>query len=513
MSHGPQPPPRTGPPYPHGGGYGQPNGPAGAQYSQAQAPAAYPGGTPRKKSKRGAVIAVVAVVLAAAAGGGAWWWLGGGADEAADGGFAEKADTQLSTLLEERYPDDWKPDVSETHMTLGSHLDGRWLTEQHLVREMWNEVVAYDLADGSVAWRVPVPGNGACSASRDASPDGFVAIMRGEPIGATGPKPCDQLTLVDINAGKEVWTIKLEPDGANKHTVANRPVVWGEYVFVATESGGFRYGIADGAPAGRGSGSCVGNDYATSGDTLMIWEKCPDGWVLVGYGPDLTMRWLWKYPEEDARLAVLSADPLIVVVTSRSNHGQQVWRVEPGSPDDPGEHTVLVRMEQRSLAPKPPCASTGEKVSILAECTEAVVGDGVLYLEYALDENYRKKGIMALDLESGEERWRAEAGGELTLEPVSVDEDGRLIAFQSQSPDGDARAAVVAIDSGTGNITPVAGLPSGQESGLTGLLANTSLTGDIMWRDGIFVIATPGVVVADPGMGGGPGSPATVIYS
>lgn len=120
---------------------------------------------------------------------------------------------------------------------------------------------------------------------------------------------------------------------------------------------------------------------------------------------------------------------------------------------------------------------------------------------------------MALDLESGEERWRAEAGGELTLEPVSVDEDGRLIAFQSQSPDGDARAAVVAIDSGTGNITPVAGLPSGQESGLTGLLANTSLTGDIMWRDGIFVIATPGVVVADPGMGGGPGSPATVIYS
>ncbi len=530
LSYGPPPPPGHGPtgppaqPPPHPGPYpyGPPQGPPGPPGYQGgpawggpPQPPGHHGGPAGKKSKRGVVIAVVAVLVMAAGGAGAWsFWLKD--DSAGDVGFAPGTDKQLSMALEERFPEDWEPDASTARASLGSWLDGRWWTEKHFVREMWNEIVAYDLADGSVAWRVPVDGNGACKASRDVSPEGYVAVLRGEPATTeSGPRPCDRLTIVDVNKGEEVWTSDIEPGVASVlPDVGDRPVIWGETVLIPGQ-GQTNFDLKSGTQKDPKDRGCWNAAFAVFGDTL-ITRQCG---ALVGFGRDSEHLWTWEHPGDDeTSLTVLSADPLVVVVKSRDD--EQVVRVEPGDPDDrddPGEHTVIAEMDARSLDPMPPCGYGGGDSTELHTCHKAVVGAGVLYLKYAMDPNYRQVGIVAFDLTSGKELWRARADGELSLAPVGTDGDGRLIAFQPQDPPlGDyegSRGAVVALDPETGEVTPLAGLPIADSGDQKWLLANNSLEGDIEWRDGRLVIVSPGPTVVGDSAPGGAGSYATVIYS
>lgn len=481
-----------------------------------------PGG--KAKSKRGVVIAVVAVVLAAAAGAGVWLWQSAGSG-GQDGGLAAGADSRLSVTLEERFPDDWVPDGDEIEYTIGSLVDGRWWTEDHLVREMWNEVVAYDLADGSVAWRVPVDGNGACLAAREISPEGHIAVLRGDGFGSKAKKGCHQLTVIDTTTGKEVWTKELEPVGRSLPNQTDRPVIAGGFVHVSSDRGGQSLSLEDGSPLDGSSKGCPVTDYVAVDDVLMAWrDGCrvadgnPSDRVLVGFGEDLSMLWAWQFPEDDRDVqleTVLSVDPLLVLVTSGS--AQQVWQVEPGGDvTDPGKHRVVLEVVQygkdiRTLCP------LAEKSRELTECRDVLLGDGVLYLRSNLDENFERSGILAVDLDSGEELWRTESADELTLQPVRVDDDGRLIAYQAQRTEPGGRdsgspGVVVAVDPETGSLTPLAALPLETEAGRRPVLENGDLNG-VEWRDGRLAIVVPHVVVTREGSGGGAGSLATLVYS
>lgn len=368
----------SGQPYPRHGvpgqaqGYPGPPGPAWSGYP----PVPPPGGAKPKRTGRVVAIVIVAVLLMAGAAGSVWYWQSGG-DSGDSGGLAAEADQQLDLLVEEMYPEDWKPVGYDIEMTVGAWLDGHWWTEGHLVREMPEEVVAYDLADGSVAWRVPVPGNGFCRASHEQTADGLVVLLSGDEVDV-----CTRITAIDITTGTAVWSKDLPPlpGGAGQGdlfpTAGQHPVIVGDNVYVSTKRGGQFFSVRDGSqPQQYTPGSCFTTGFRAFGDTLLSWRDCLGseeqnlpGRHLTAFDRDQKPLWRWMFPEDETELelnGVLSVDPLVVVVQSRG--WSEVWQVEPGSdaPDDPGEHSVLVP-ESKMAEFMSPC---GRQVSTaLTDC-------------------------------------------------------------------------------------------------------------------------------------------------
>lgn len=463
------------------------------------------------------MIAVVVVVVALAAGGGVWFWQQSGDGGGGGGDLAAGADTQLTLTMEEKIPDDWTPEGDEVEMSVGSWIEGRWWTDKHLVREMPDEVVAYDPATGEAAWRLPLEGNGSCPSSREVTSEGYVAILRGDGMGSKAEKGCHQLTMVDITQGKEVWTVELEKMNPNQLVgITPIPVILGDYVHLATGDGGVHLSVADGSPTQMTLvGNCEPAAYQAIDETLISWMSCVNKerkpfYALLGWTGEMReIAWGWRHPEGGKKpvvARVLSLEPLVVVSDTRTE--QEIWRVQPGkgTVDDPGEHTVLVPSDPKISRPCP--ASTN-----LTQCDHVLVGDGVLYLRERLDENGRQHGIVAVDMETGDQRWTARAEGEASLCLIDLDENGRPILFQPQ--EGDAAAAVVAADPKTGDLTALAGLPK-VETGATGqnMVSNGDHgTGLLTWHDGTLGLLTSAVVVTKEGGGGGAGSLASLVYS
>lgn len=326
---------------------------------------------------------------------------------------AAEADTQLTLTLQDTVPEDWEPEGDEVAMSAGSLIDGRWWTDQHLVREMPDEIVAYDRTTGEVAWRVPVEGSGSCRSSQEVTPAGYVAVLRGDGMGSKAEKGCHQLTVVDIAKGKEVWTVELEKMKPTAKTVGGISVIAGGYVHVVTGRGGAHHAIADGSPAEMTLvGNCEPLAYQAIQETLISWMQCvnddrePFRAMLGWEGEMRQIAWGGRHPtgEKDPVVArVLSLDPLLVVSDTRT--AQEIWRV----------------------------------------------------LRRRFDENGRRNGVVAVDTETGDQRWTASADGEATLCLVDLDENGGPLLYQPQTDD--SPAVVLTADPKTGDLTALAGLP------------------------------------------------------
>jgi hypothetical protein len=215
---------------------------------------------------------------------------------------------------------------------------------------------------------------------------------------------------------------------------------------------------------------------------------------------------------------VLSLDPLVVVVDKKG--GQEIWRVKPGNgtPESPGTHSVVISSGEKIGQP---CLGGGNSAA-LTVCNTVVVGDGVVYLQSNPSGiSSRVHGIIAVDLETGKERWHARAEGRLSLSAITVD-DGRLIAYQAQANLTVAKelgyespGVVVAVDPGNGSLTALASLPQVEAGKQWETLVELGEYGTdtIEWHDGTLAILAPAVVVTRKGSGGGPGSFASLVYS
>jgi outer membrane protein assembly factor BamB len=362
-----------------------------------------------------------------------------------------------------------------------------------------------------------VPGNGNCRASLEQSANGYVVLLGGDEWGV-----CTRLTAVDLTAGTAAWTRDIAPidGGAGKRDLLpagkHRPVVVGDNVYVATEQGGQMFSVLDGSqPTPHTPSSCFTTAFLAIADTLLAKRDCASsttedrpGLHLAAFDSAQNPLWRWVLPEDETELelnGVLSVDPLVVVVDS--DDATEVWRVEPGSAagDDPGQHTVLASTTGVGEFMRP----CGYQTTPLEPCPRALVGDGVLYLQSILDENGQQKGMLALDLTTGEELWHARPDGELSIAPLGLDENGRLVALQFQSPE--QRGVVVSVAPADGSLTPLVGLPPRDQlssDGTRNLVENSDLDEELSWHDGhlAFLNLAPEVTSAA-------GSPATVVYT
>jgi outer membrane protein assembly factor BamB len=385
-----------------------------------------------------------------------------------------------------------------------------WVTDTHIVRRLPGRVVAHDLNTGDVAWEVPLPGDASddCPSSQQQSGN-RVALLRGPGGDAS---TCDEVTVLDIGAGKEVFTADLPPIDGKPVTVSDVPVVFGEFVLVSSPTGGHLVNAATGrhVPVAD-EGQCREDAYAAFADLLLARVNCRErpgsDPILTGlraYNGELDKLWTWQAPEEGAKkpLAirnVLSAEPLVVDVYRKSTDTVETLRVNRET-----NESVTLLSRQFTLRDGnsylSPCDERG-----IAHCQQVRIADGKLILTTVpeqmnpdspgaypgMESTEFRNELVALDLETGREAWRTGMvdGRALHLVPTT---DGSVVAYQSANAN-DVHGLLLSVDAATGAPKPL--LPIGtdahEDEELSDHVRSGLFGGDnqqALWANGRFII-------------------------
>lgn len=229
----PQPPPQQSPQPPTvpQGGYGFP--PPGAP-TVAYSAASVPGGPAR--GRRTAVVIAAAVAGVLVVGTGAWFaFLKGddsdpkkpvaqgstSADPKPSGspsvdkgdGSGNGGSDQIDLNAGRKSGEDkalWLKTAKLTGPGAGIPTKGQWVVGDTVVKTVDKSLVAYAATDGKEKWKLDVRTE-ICGLTGQVTPDGKTVVIVKD--GAGDSATCDQMKLIDLKAGKEVWTKQVQKEG------------------------------------------------------------------------------------------------------------------------------------------------------------------------------------------------------------------------------------------------------------------------------------------------------------
>lgn len=446
----------------------QPQQPYGYPQQPATAVVAPGGGKKLSAQMQIVIAAVVAVVLIV--GGGVWYANSGGGEEnntaggtttgTTGGGDSKSGGNGLGGNGKEKVPADTKsslkfqlpqPKVDDT-----TDVSGSWITDKAYVKTAVNSIVGHDLDKGSPIWTLALPGQ-VCGTSRHVTADNKTAILF-EATKRVGPKfyqPCTEVGVVDLVAGKLVWSTSVTGGNAGDDKARFSEVTLsGTTVAAGGTDGGAAFDLANGNPRWKpkaNAESCYDMGYG-GGEGLVAARKCGSynaQYVVIqnlnpANGAVISQ---YKMPTGVEYAAIVSTKPLVVAADVGDTAGDGSGISDFFSIDEKtGKLKVKIAANADRFAAK--CRSTEVEA-----CNKVVVGNGRLYLpteeregstgEYGDETNE----ILAFDLTTGKQVIeKADAGDKWTLIPLRMD-GGNLLAYKS--PPYDKGGQIVSIDGGT----------------------------------------------------------------
>ncbi|MFF3347538.1 PQQ-binding-like beta-propeller repeat protein [Streptomyces sp. NPDC002779] len=459
------------PPYGQQPGYGYPGQPTMPMHPQPGQP-----GGGRKMNAQMAIIVAAVVAIALIIGGGVWYasssgedggkddtasssgGTGGGGDKGGDkGGDTGGTGGTAAGKATEKVPADPNskvlfqvpaPEVKDdrTIPTVGS-----WLTDTVYAKSGVAEVVGYDPDKGTKLWTIELPGP-VCQGSNHATEDNKTAITY-QPKMPTKADPshgCSQVSAIDLDAGKKLWTKTVEsgtqPISFDNVTVSASTVAAG------STSGGAAFDIATGDQlwAPKATDTCYDAGYA-GGPKLVAVRKCgqygdrelsiqnidpKSGKVISEYKMDTGIEYA----------SVVSTEPLVVAADVGDAAGDG-----SGISDFFSIDNKTGKLRTRISAPGEQYNASCDGITKVEECRQLAVGNDRLYLptekrdgtaEYS-DTNE----IVSFDLATGKPTGqRADAGDNYELVPLRMD-GPNLIAYKRGPYDKGGQ--VVSLDGGS----------------------------------------------------------------
>ncbi|MGW7520342.1 outer membrane protein assembly factor BamB family protein [Streptomyces sp. NPDC054796] len=385
----PSPPPEFGPP---------PTGSPG------------PGGSTGPARGRRRTVALVLAALLVVAGLGAGGWALFGPSSAGDDEAAERPPHRTRTELA------WSEDAEAPDEGV---LDtpGTWFTDAHAVKAQPERVVALGLADGERDWSLPLDGT-LCGTSLE-SVAGRAAVQHGP--------GCTELTLLDLDKGRELWTRRLSDPFDPGRFEAGELAVTRNTVAISSVSGSAVYRISDRKKVYDDGGTADGCHPVgvRGGEALVARVQCggANAGQVWGFDPETGERaWKWEAPRGLDIAKIVATSPAVVGMQTESSDGAE-FLMRLG---DEGREPVKMEMQRQNayLCSNP-----------TALCTDVVVGDGAVYVP---GETHSSHGdgsatvneVIAYDLETGKVKWSGEPEDKRELAPVAT-LDGDLIAYET----------------------------------------------------------------------------------
>ncbi|MEV6124331.1 PQQ-binding-like beta-propeller repeat protein [Streptomyces sp. NPDC052077] len=371
----------------------------------------------------------------------------GGDGGASPGGSREKApgDPASRVLFQVPQPAVGKDDRSVV-------VAGSWLTDSVYAKSGIAEIVGYDPVKGGKLWTIKLDGP-VCAASRHVTADGRTVIAH-QPAMPTKAEPshgCTQVAVIDLAAGKKVWT--------KTGTAGDRPISFnnvtlsGETVAAGSTEGGVAFDLADGTVrwSPKRTDSCYDAGYG-GGPKLVAVRKCGSygarqlniqtidpktGKVLSEY----------RMAKGIEYAGVVSTDPLVVAadVGDSAKDGS-------GISDFFSIDNSTGELRTRISAPGKQFAASCDSITKPEQCQGLAVGNDRLYIPTEEHEGggegySRTNEVVAFDLGTGRQTGqRADAGENYRITPLRMD-GGNVIAYKR--PPYDKGGQVVSIDGQT----------------------------------------------------------------
>ncbi|MFJ8593695.1 PQQ-binding-like beta-propeller repeat protein [Streptomyces sp. NPDC093598] len=444
-------------------GYGQQPGYGYPQQTMPHQPqAGRPGGGGKFNAQMAIIIAAV-VAIALIIGGGVWYASSGEDDgkkddtAATSGGTGGTDDDNGGTTSgKEKAPSDPSakvlfqvpaPEVKNDSTVV---VSGSWLTDKAYVKSGIARIVGYDRDKGGELWKLPLAGP-VCQAARHVTDDNLTAILY-QPAMPTKADPshgCSQIALIDLDAGKRLWTktVKTGDQLINFDNVT----LSGKTVAVGSTSGGAAFDVSGKLLwSPKPTDSCYDAGYG-GGEKLVAVRKCgsydqrqlhiqtidpKSGKVISEY----------KMTEGIEYASIVSTDPLVVAADVGDSAGDG-----SGISDFFSIDSKTGKLRTRISAPGEQFAARCEGITRVEACNLLAVGNDRLYLpteEHDGTGKYsRTNEIVAFDLATGKQTGqRADAGDGYTISPLRMD-GGNLIAYKR--PPYDKGGQVVSIDGGS----------------------------------------------------------------
>ncbi|MEV3930087.1 MULTISPECIES: PQQ-binding-like beta-propeller repeat protein [unclassified Streptomyces] len=422
------------------GGYGFPSQPQPVAAPQG------PGGGGRFKGRTGMVVGAV-LALALIVGGGVWFALGdddakkpaaGGtsgpstAPEQGDGTSHAASDVELAGQLDARR----EPGEAKVRwlQSLGTDLPGRamgvygpWEAGDVVAKAMYRTVSGYSTADGTERWSLRMPED-ICAAPTRPTTDGRIVVAVEAADSDTGAD-CSVLQMIDLRTGKPGWRKTLEKAAV---TDTERRVVMaanGDTVTYSRPGHVHTYRVGDGQELfGAQPRDC--RSYAfLSGARTIAAADCPGGNQIQEFDPASGKK-QWTYAlEKDWFIdQVYSVSPLVVsvqkgdtwrVLALRDN-GTLRSRIELGTRDvDLGFADYEVRCGGYLVVTR----NRDDCAGVAADDDTFYVSTKRKHVEFDVDNR-----IVAFDLNTGEQKWTADAPLGRRMEPLRT-EGGKLLLY------------------------------------------------------------------------------------
>ncbi|WP_328413603.1 PQQ-like beta-propeller repeat protein [Streptomyces violaceus] len=465
-------------------GYGQPGyGQPGYGYPQGTMPLqpqpGHPGqpGGGKKFNAQLAIIVAAVVAIALIVGGGVWYSSSkddgkkddtassggatGGTDDNNGGttsGGKEKAPSDPSAKVLFQVP---APEVKNDSTVV---VSGSWLTDKTYAKSGIAQIVGYDRDTGGKQWTIPLEGP-VCQASRHVTEDNKTAILY-QPAMPTKADPshgCSQVALIDLDAGKKLWT-KTAKTGDQLISFDN-VTVSGKTVAVGSSSGGAAFDVSGKLLwSPKPSDSCYDAGYG-GGEKLVAVRKCgsyeqrqlhiqtidpKSGKVISEY----------KMAEGIEYASIVSTNPLVVAADVGDSAGDG-----SGISDFFSIDSKTGKLRTRISAPGEQFAARCEGITRIEYCNQLAVGGDRLYIPTeehdGTGEYSQTNEIVAFDLATGKQTGqRADAGDGYTISPLRMD-GGNLIAYKR--PPYDKGGQIVSIDGGSFKQTKLLENPASEQ--------------------------------------------------
>ncbi|MFC8007355.1 PQQ-binding-like beta-propeller repeat protein [Streptomyces olivaceus] len=450
--------------------YGQPGQPPGYGYPQATMPmqpqAGGPGGG--RKNTQLAIIVSAVVAIALIIGGGVWYASSGddGKKDTAgtsggtggDGGTEEKGgDGGTAAGAQEKAPADPAskvlfqvpmPEVSKDDSSVV--VSGSWLTDKVYAKSGVAEVVGYDPAKGGKKWSIKLDGP-VCAVTDHVTDDNKTAIIHqpAMPTKKQRSHGCSQVSVLDLDAGKKVWT-KTEGEGPISF---NNVTISGDTVAAGSTDGGVAFGIDKGDVlwSPKATDTCYDAGYG-GGEKLVAVRKCgsydarelhiqtidpKSGKVITEY----------KMAKGIEYAGIVSTEPLVVAADVGDSAGDG-----SGISDFFSIDNKTGKLLARISAPGDQYAARCDTITRIESCTGLAAGNGKLYVPTeehdGSGESYSQANeVVAFDLTTGKQTGqRADSGDNYTITPLRMD-GGNVIAYKR--PPYDKGGQIVSIDGAT----------------------------------------------------------------
>ncbi|AQS72141.1 hypothetical protein B1H29_21740 [Streptomyces pactum] len=362
----------------------------------------------------------------------------------------------------------------------GADAPGMWITGETVVKAAYKQVFAYAVGDGKPSWDPITFPEKICAVTPEKTADDkiIVAYMSG----SSDRAKCNQMQEIDLATGDKGWKEEVEDGELFDTTLSVELNVSGDILMVGRSQSGTAYDVTSGKKLydkKRYGDACFPAGFASGPKSIVQVASCGAGGnnahdEVQGLDPKTgKVLWTYKYDKGWRVERAYSVDPLVVYAT---NEDKKVWNISTFT--SKGKVLEQVGVDE-DFAPECGWAILDRD---LQGCAGVAVADNTLYLPTEATSGANE--IVAVNLTTGKEKWRAKSPADESMMPMRVEGD-QLIAYVQ--PSYDAGGQVVSIATGGSDHKPAKLLQNPQ--GVADI-ENSFYSKDIDWVDGRFYIST-----------------------